>query len=216
MKNGSKKILGLSVFALAAFVLWTVLVCTFDIRKIGPMGSSVGFATLNGFFSELIGANMLLYNITDWLGLVPIAVALGFAILGLCQWIKRKSIFRVDRSIIALGIFYIAVFLAYVLFEILAINYRPVLIDGCLEVSYPSSTTLLVLCVIPTALMQLCERIKNIMLKRSVLSVGILFIGFTVLARVISGVHWISDIIGGALLGMGLVLMYAAFAYNER
>jgi undecaprenyl-diphosphatase len=216
MKKGSKKILGLSVSALAAFVLWTVLVCTFDVGEIGPRGSSVGFATLNGFLSELIGTNMLLYNITDWFGIVPIAVAFGFAILGLCQWIKRKSIFLVDRSIIALGVFYIAVFAAYVLFEILAINYRPVLIDGCLEASYPSSTTLLVLCIIPTALMQLCRRIKNITLKRSVLSIGMLFVGFTVIGRVISGVHWISDIIGGALLAVGLVLMYAVFANDEK
>jgi undecaprenyl-diphosphatase len=206
-----KKYLCISISSLLAFVMWTLLVCFVDVRAIGPNGSSVGFAALNGFVHEKIGTNMYLYNITDWLGLVPIGVALGFAILGLIQLIKRKSLLRVDRSILALGVFYIIVVAVYLFFESVIINYRPVLIEGCLEASYPSSTTMLVTCVMPSAAMQAKERIKNKALRQGVIIVIIAFIAFMVVGRLLSGVHWITDIIGGALFSLGVVMAYKSF-----
>ena len=197
---------GVSLFAV--FVLWTVLVCFVDVRAIGPQESSVGFATLNGYIHDLTGVNMRLYVITDWLGLVPIGVAFGFAVLGLVQWIKRKSLLKVDRSILTLGGFYIVVMAAYILFEIVVINYRPTLIGGYLEASYPSSTTMLVMCVMPTAMMQFSKRIKNDLFRRCVMFIIIAFIVFMVIGRLVSGVHWITDIIGGALFSAGIVLIY--------
>ena len=151
---------------------------------------------------------MTLYTITDWLGLVPVGFAVGFALLGLIQWMKRKKLLKVDYSILALGGFYIAVLAVYVIFEVLAVNYRPVLINGYLETSYPSSTTMLVMCIMPTSMMQLNARIKNNVLKRCVAFVITAFIAFMVIARLISGVHWFTDIVGGALLSAGLVMMY--------
>ena len=148
--------------------------------------------------------------ITDWLGLVPLVFVMGFALLGLIQWIKRKHLFKVDYNILILGGFYIVVMAVYVLFEMLAVNYRPVLINGYLEASYPSSTTMLVMCVMPTAIMQFNARIKNNVLKRCVASAIIAFIVFMVIGRLVSGVHWFTDIIGGALLSAGLVMMYRA------
>ena len=192
----------------AVFVLWTVLVCFVDVRAIGPQESSVGFATLNGYIHDLTGVNMRLYVITDWLGLVPIGVAFGFAVLGLVQWIKRKSLLKVDRSILTLGGFYIVVMAAYILFEIVVINYRPTLIGGYLEASYPSSTTMLVMCVMPTAMMQFSKRIKNDLFRRCVMFIIIAFIAFMVIGRLVSGVHWITDIIGGALFSTSIVLIY--------
>ena len=208
MEKKNKKRLVLGAGLVVVFVLWTVLVCFVDVRTIGPEGSSVGFATLNGFVHELTGVNWLLYTVTDWLGLVPIAVALGFAILGLVQLIKRKSLWKVDHSILALGVFYIVVMAAYVFFEMVVINYRPTLIDGYLEASYPSSTTMLVMCVMPTAAMQLNARIKNTVFRRCVIITIIVFIAFMVIGRFLSGVHWITDIIGGALFSAGVVTTY--------
>ena len=208
MEKKNKKRLVFGASLVAVFVFWTVLVRFVDVRAIGPEGSSVGFAALNGFVHELTGVNWLLYTVTDWLGLVPIAVALGFAILGLAQLIKRKSLRRVDRSILSLGVFYILVIAAYVFFEIVVINYRPTLIGGYLEASYPSSTTMLAMCVMPTAAMQLNLRIKNTVLRRCAIITVVAFTGFMVIGRLISGVHWITDIIGGALLSTGLVMIY--------
>jgi len=210
MEKIRKKMLFMGAVFLGAFVLWTVLVSYVDVRAIGQNASSVGFATLNGYVHNLTGVNMLLYTITDWLGLVPIGVAFGFAVLGLVQWVGRKSLFKVDRSILALGGFYIIVLAMYIFFEIVVINYRPVLIDGYLEASYPSSTTMLVMCVMPTAMMQLHARIKSDVFRRCVLISIAAFTAFMVIGRLASGVHWITDIIGGALVSAGLVITYAS------
>ena len=208
MKKKNRKGLIVGIGLLVAFVLWTVAVKLIDVQPIGPEGSVVGFATVNRFVHELTGANMSLYNITDWLGLVPLGFVMGFGTLGLIQWIKRKHILKVDYSILVLGGFYIVVMAVYVLFEILALNYRPVLINGILEASYPSSTTMLVMCVMPTAIMQFNERIRNSVLRRSVTVIIAAFIIFMVIGRLVSGVHWFTDIVGGALLSAGLVVLY--------
>ena len=210
MKRTGKKRIFVGVSFLAAFVLWTVLVSFVDVRAIGPNGSSVGFAVLNGYVHERIGVNIPLYTITDWLGFVPIGVAFGFAMLGLAQWIKRKSLLKVDRSLLALGGFYMVVLAAYIFFEIVVINYRPTLIDGYLEASYPSSTTMLVMCVMPPAMIQLRTRIKNRAFRRCVMISIAVFIVFMVIGRLLSGVHWLTDIIGGTLVSTGLVITYAS------
>ena len=207
-----KKKLRIAIALLASFALWTALVSLADVQAIGPEGSVVGFATLNGSVHKLTGVNWLLYTVTDWLGLVPVAVALGFAVLGLAQLISRKSLWRVDRSILALGIFYVVVVVAYLFFEAVVINYRPVLIDGRLEASYPSSTTLLVMCVMPTAAIQLNAHIKNNLLRRIATISIVAFTAFMVMGRLVSGVHWVTDIVGGALLSAGLVEGYRAFS----
>lgn len=208
MKERNPKKIFITVSLLALFVLWTIAISHVDVQAIGPKGSTVGFATFNGFFHELTGVHMLIYTITDWLGLVPLCFALGFAFLGLVQLIKRKSLLKVDYSILVLGGFYIIVIAAYVLFEIFIINYRPVLIEGYLEASYPSSTTMLVMCVMPTAIMQLNSRIRNKGLRKTIACAIVVFTLFMVVGRLISGVHWFTDIIGGALLSTGLVMLY--------
>jgi undecaprenyl-diphosphatase len=203
-----KVCLWLGVGFLAVFVLWTVLVSFVDVRAIGPQESSVGFAVLNSFVHEWIGVNMFLYTLTDWLGLVPIAFAIAFAVIGLIQWIKRKKLLKVDGSILALGVFYLAVLAVYLFFEFVEINSRPVLINGVLETSYPSSTTMLASCIIPTTILQVHERIPRKGVKWSLTGVLSAFTVFMVVGRVLSGVHWITDIIGGLLFSVGIVALY--------
>ena len=203
-----RKNLLFGVLILFAFAVWTAAVRLFDIQAIGPLGSRVGFGTVNGFVHEITGVHMGLYALTDWLGLIPFAFAAGFAALGLVQWIKRKSIRKVDRNILALGGFYAAVIAVYALFEVFVVNYRPVLINGVLEASYPSSTTMLAICVMTTAAMQLKERMKNAFLRRCAVHVIYAFTAFMVIARLISGVHWLTDIVGGILASAGLVMIY--------
>ena len=215
MKKENQRNFCIATCMLFAFFLWTATIQFIDVQTIGPQGSSVGFATINGFVHNLTGVHMSLYTITDWLGLVPLAFVMGFALLGLVQWIKRKYLLKVDYSILVLGGFYIVVMAVYMLFEVFAVNYRPVLIGGILEASYPSSTTMLVMCVMPTAVMQFNARIKNNILKRFVASAITVFVVFMVIGRLLSGVHWFTDIIGGALLSAGLVLMYRAIIRLE-
>ena len=195
---------------LSAFAAWTAALRFADVQAIGPNGSAVGLATLNGFFHNLTGVHMSLYVITDWLGLIPLGTAVGFAVLGLAQWIRRKNILRVDHSILTLGGFYLLVLAAVLFFEDYHVNYRPVLINGFLEVSFPSSTTLLVMCVMPTAAMQAKARIRHAVCRRWVLFAIAAFTVFMVAGRTVCGVHWLTDIIGGALLSGGLVGLYGA------
>ena len=210
MKNERRRLLIRAAGFLAGFVLWTFLVVHVDVKPIGPLGSMVGFAKLNGFVHSLTGVNMGLYTLTDWLGLIPLGTAAGFALLGLTQWLRRKHLLNVDFSILVLGGFYLVTAALFLFFEVRVINYRPVLIDGIPEASYPSSTTLLTLCVMPTAMLQLHRRIRNRTKRRWILGLIAAFTGFMVMGRLLSGVHWVTDIIGGILLSAGLVTVYYA------
>lgn len=210
MKKTKGKLFGIVGILLAAFALWTLAVQHIDVQAIGPNGSSVGFAALNGWVHDLTGVHMGLYVLTDWLGLVPMGFVLGFAVLGLVQWMRRRKLFRVDHDILLLGGFYLLVLILYLVFETVAVNARPVLIDGRLEASYPSSTTMLVLCVMPTAMMQLRARIRNTKVRTIVLTILAVFTACMVVGRLIAGVHWFTDIIGGVLLSAGLVALYDA------
>lgn len=210
MKIKEIKFLLRSCTFIIAFFLWTVLIQISDVQYIGVNGTRIGFATLNKWFHSLTGVNMLLYTITDWLGLVPIFVCMFFGLLGFVQLVKRKSFIKVDIDIIVLGIYYVIVILCYLLFEMIPINYRPVLINGFIEASYPSSTTLLVLCVMPTLNYQVNNRLKRQAAKKFISLTTILFSVFMVTCRLISGVHWITDIVGAILLSAGLFYMYIA------
>lgn len=208
MTKETKIGLGMAIGLLAAFGLWTAAVCGVDVQPIGPGGSMVGFATLNGCVHRMTGVHLWLYVVTDWLSLVPVGFVAGFGLLGLGQWISRKHVLKVDYSILVLGGFYLLVLAMYILFETVVINYRPVLIDGRLEASYPSSTTMLVLCVMPTTAMQLRQRMEDGRGKRWAICLINAYTTLMVVGRLVSGVHWCSDIIGGALLSAGLVMLY--------
>ena len=216
MRKDNQKTLYTAICTLAVFALWTIAIQFIGVKAIGPQNSSVGFATLNQFIHNLTGVNMSLYTITDWLGLVPLGFAMGFALLGFIQWIKRKQILTVDYSILVLGGFYVLVIAMYTFFEMFVVNYRPILINGILEASYPSSTTMLVMCIMPTAIMQFNNRIKNETLKKLISVSIIFFILFMVIGRILSGVHWITDIIGGALFSAGIVFMYYAYLQHSN
>ena len=201
---------------LILFLLWTAAVKLLGVRAIGPLGSSVGFAPLNRLVHGWTGFNRELYTLTDWLGLVPIGVCVCFGLLGLSQLVGRKSLRQVDGDLLLLGGFYGAVMACFLLFEVFPVNYRPVLIEGRLEASYPSSTTLLVMCVMPTAWMQLNRRIGSNALRRLAAIVIWGFTAFMVAGRILSGVHWITDIIGGVILSAALVTAYGAVLRSEN
>lgn len=212
MKETKRKELLAGIILLVAFVLWTVLIRNIDVQNAGSNGTAVGFATINVWFHQLTGVHMLVYKITDWLGLVPIIICMCFGVLGLVQLIKRRSILRVDPDILLLGIYYVLVIACYLIFEMIPINYRPILINGNLEASYPSSTTLLVLSVMPTLKYQSDRRIANPMTRKSIALFVFAFSLFMVTGRLISGVHWATDIIGSVFLSSGLFMVYRSMA----
>ena len=201
---------GITLFGV--FLMWTIMVRCVDVKPVGQNGTDIGFAGINTWFHGLTGVHMWIYTVTDWLGLVPIAVCMCFGVLGLVQLIKRKSLFKVDRDIIVLGIYYLIVIFAYLFFEMVPINYRPIPIEGIMEASYPSSTTLLVLSVMPTLTYQVRRRVKNKTMQTAIIYAGGLFAALMALGRTVAGVHWLTDIIGSILLSFGLFMLYRFFA----
>lgn len=218
MKKSGKKILNVGLILMASFVIWTALIQQVDVQPVGQNGTDIGFASLNCWFHNLTGVHMAIYTITDWLGLVPLFICMLFGGIGFVQLVKRRSLLKVDFDIIILGVYYVLVIFGYFIFEMIPINYRPILIEGIMEASYPSSTTLLVLSVIPTLNFQVNRRMKNTMMKNvmNVCSIG--FSLFMVIGRTVAGVHWLTDIIGSVILSTGLFLIYKScvILYNER
>lgn len=216
MTNGKKgMITGIALILI--FILWTILIQTVDVQPAGVNGTNIGFAAVNTWFHQLTGVHLWIYTVTDWLGLVPIVICICFGVLGLVQLIRRKSLKKVDADIILLGIYYILVILGYLIFEMIPINYRPILIQGAMEASYPSSTTLLVLSVMPTLKFQIDRRSASDTVKRITTAFVILFSAFMVIGRLVAGVHWLTDIIGAILLSAGLYLVYrSAVAITDR
>ena len=203
-----KKYLAAGIAILGLFFLFTAIILTVDVKPIGPNGSTVGLATINGAFDNSIGYNDFWYELSELAGLIPLAMVAGFAILGVCQMIKRKSLLKVDPEIIVLGIFYVVVLAAYLTFELVEGNYRPVLL-GTLEASYPSSHTMLSICICTTAIFELHELLKT---KKAALIIADVFCGTVALivlvGRILSGVHWITDIVAGILLSASLICFY--------
>ena len=216
MKNKGKFLmLGISG---ALFALLIVLLCCVDVEPVGAAGTSVGLSHLNRFVFELTGVNMVWYNITDWLGLAAIFAAFLFAATGLVQVIKRRSILKVDKEILALGGLYILVIGIYVLFENVIVNYRPIIMPGCSnpEASFPSSHTMLVCVIMGNTIIIIGKYIKKKSLCMVIRGICAAVIAVTVVGRLISGVHWFTDIIGGLLISTFLLVLYFAFVTWEE
>ncbi len=194
------------------FGVFTYFVRNYDLAQIGPAGTSIGFSKFNHFVHETTGVNMLWYEITDYLGYLAIAVAGVFAILGFIQMIKRRSLFKVDREIIALGGLFVVVIGLYVVFEKVVINYRPILMDGSEfpEASYPSSHTMLIVVVIGAAMMLIEHYLSKGTIRTLLSLLGVVIILVTIGGRLYCGVHWLTDIIGGILLSISLLEFYSA------
>ena len=219
MKEKGKRFLFLGSIFIGAFIIWTLLIQKVDVQPLGVNGTNIGFSKINCWFHQLTGVHMEIYIITDWLGLVPIFICMIFGGIGCIQLLKRRSLLKVDYDIIFLGVYYIFVIFGYLIFEMVPINYRPILIEGVMEASYPSSTTLLVLCVVPTLIEQVNRRSEKKVVKKIVNVVVICFSAFMVLGRLISGVHWLTDIVGSIMLSVGLFCVYKAavlLCYKEE
>ena len=199
----------ISISLLFLFVIFTLSVKIIDVKAVGVNNTEIGFATLNVFIHSFLGVNKSWYNITEFLGVVPIIIVLFFAGIGVYQLIKRKSIFKIDRDILMLGVFYIFVAISYLIFEVVVINYRPILVDGVLEASYPSSHTILAICIIGTAIIQANERIHKNKIKNYVDFILAMIMILIVVGRLLSGVHWFTDIVGGTILSISFVMFYS-------
>lgn len=198
------------------FAAEIVLLKRYDVAAIGAGGTDVGFSTINMKVHELTGVHTEWYEITNYIGYLAIAVCLVFALVGLVQLIKRRSLIAVDREILALGGMFVLDILAYVLFEKFIVNYRPVYMDGSFEpeASFPSSHTLLGLTVMIATAMIIGKYVKSKGLASLIRVVCVVIALVCVAGRLYSGVHWLTDIVGGVLLSVTFLLLFAAAKGN--
>lgn len=196
-----------SITLLILSVAFTLLVKNIDVKAIGPNESLVGFADINKLFHNLIGSNMAIYKITEIIGLIPLLIAFIYVIIGIKQLITRKSLLKVDKEIYLLGLFYILVLGVYIFFEKVVINYRPVLIDNILEPSYPSSHTLMSICICISSIMINKKLFRNNLADiENIISIIVMVL--IIVGRIISGVHWFTDILGGIIISSTLVVLF--------
>ena len=191
-------------------IIFTILVSTVDVQPSGISGTNLGFSTINHSVFDSIGTNDAIYLATEILGYIFIIPAAFFAVLGIIQLIKRKNFKKVDLHFYALLGLYIAVAATYVFFELVAVNYRPILIDGKAEASYPSSHTMLAITVLLSSFLMICRLVKNRTIKFVALGVTVVCSVAMAILRLYSGVHWATDIIGGILISVSLVLIFNA------
>ena len=216
-KNNLIKI---TIICLIISIIYTILVKVVDVASIGPYGSRVGFSSINSSFRDLVGYNKTWYTITKYLGLLPFLLVAFFGLIGAKQLYERRDILQVDKRILLLGCFYVLLGIVYVFFEKVVINYRPFLQEGVLEASYPSSHTMLAICICTTAVYAAKFYIKN----KKVLKIFDLFcfilMLLLVVGRTLSGVHWITDIVGGIIISTTLVFVYLTavklFDHNKK
>jgi len=195
------------------FLIFTILVVTIDVQPIGAGATPVGFATFNSYVHAFFGEIPFFYVLTQLFGILAIAVAGFFALLGLIQLIKRRSLMKVDSYIIALGITYIVVIALYVLFEKLALNYRPVMTKEGAEASYPSTHTMLILTVLGTARYAIRFLIKNKKIEKTLEIICLVIMLLTVIGRLICGIHWCTDIIASLFISTAIVSCYSRVIY---
>ena len=210
-KNG---IVRTSLLALL-FIMFTLAVINVDVQKIGPEGSEVGFAFINGPVHDALPVNDLFYKLTTFLGYLALLAVLGYGAVGVWQLMKRRSLKKVDSQLISLGIFFVLVIFCYVLFEKLVINYRPVILDEGLEASYPSSHTLLALCVFGAMMVPYPKLFGEKQLSLVRAAAGALVV-LSVVGRLLSGVHWLTDIVGAVLLSAALLSGYVSMLQIGR
>ena len=208
MKAKSKLITG--VVFLLLFIGLIVMIKTVDVAAIGPEGTKVGFSGINKDIHEATGVNMTWYNITRYLGYGTLLLAGVFALMGLVQLVQRKSLLKVDRTILTLGGLYVVVLGLYVAFDKIAINYRPVILEGetSVEPSFPSSHTMLACVVLGSTALVVGQYIKNRTLAMTLQVLAWIICAVLVLGRLLSGVHWFTDIIGGVLISVALLFLF--------
>ena len=217
MKRVPKESLRTALLMTFAAVLATILVAVVDVQPVGVEGTKLGFATINTDFFARHGQNETFYKLSKYAGYICFATAAGFAVFFMIQLIQRKSLSKVDRNLSVLILLYILTASLYLLFDkVLIINYRPVIRDKGLESSFPSTHVMIAWVVMVSAVDQWNIYIKNENLKIAAIACSLLVMLVVIVARMFSGVHWLTDILGGILIGDMLIAWYRYAAGKKK
>lgn len=219
MKKNNIIYFSITAFLIISFVVFTLIVKTVDVAIVGPAGSSVGLSHLNAKIFNAVGTSSVMDKLTDICLVLSIIVAFSIVCIGVVQLAKRKSLFKVDKSILWLVLVYILMALTYIFFEFVVINFRPILANGQIEPSYPSSHTLIVCCIMVSSIFVMNNLFTNKILKYGYLAGATTITIFNAVGRLLSGMHWFTDIIGAILLSAVIIMLYVSiisYLNNKR
>ena len=208
MKKSNLKNIIITSSLFVLFLIFTILTKFINVAAIGPENSRIGFAELNNSINKGINANDIWDKLGDIFMLIALALAAFYVVIGIIQLVKRKKLFKVDKEILVLAIIYSMLAIIFVFFEIVVINYRPILVDGALEASYPSTHTLIVCTIMPISIILAHKYLQNKYLKLITDIFAIISILFSAVSRLLSGMHWFTDVIGAILISAVLVMTY--------
>jgi undecaprenyl-diphosphatase len=213
IKQSKSTALFASILLLISSVVFTIAVAFLDVETNPEGGHNIGLSTINLAFHKSFPYNELLHNISEYAGYIPVLFALFFAVMGAGQALKHKSFKKVDNVLYFMAAYYVLVGFVYLIFEKLCINVRPVMLDGEWEASYPSSHTLFAITLCASTI--LANDLFFAKAKwRKIMNIAAYILMFAVpVMRLFSGVHWLSDIVGGVIISTALVsfLNYAFF-----
>ncbi|MBE5829388.1 MAG: phosphatase PAP2 family protein [Butyrivibrio sp.] len=211
--NSTKRDFKRPLVMLVVTILFSVLTFVVDRKPIGYDGTTVGFSSINGLFAGSFGYNPVMDTLSDIAMYLSFLVVAAFAFIGVMQLIRGKSLSKVDKVIIGLGILYVVVAVLYVAFDKIPINYRPILQPGEteLETSFPSTHTLVICTVLGSGIVAAKRLFKNEMTVRVLKIAFIAIMAIGVCARLFAGVHWLTDIVAGLLFSVTLVSLYTAW-----
>ena len=212
-----KTILPTIIFA-ALFVFVLAAGSLIDVKPAGPDETRIGLSTINLAIENLIcptaptlsGGNLIWYYLSEVTGVIALLVAALFAALGVLELVQRKSVVKVDKEILALGALYILTMIFYALFEVIVINYRPVIMpdETAVEASFPSSHTMLAIVIFGSAVPMFYRYIRSERLQKILHIACLILLAVTICARLLSGVHWLTDILAGSFLALALLSLF--------
>ena len=209
MNNSIKKLKLATIISFIIFVVYTLAIKFVLVAPIGPNDTNVGLAPLNKAVDDMLGLNMTIDKFTDIFLYAAILLAFCLGLYALRQAIEGKSLMKIDKGVFWTLLFYVMVIVVYCMFELIKINYRPVIIEGELEYSYPSSHTMIILCILVPMMFQTSRLLKNKTMIIIAKIVCIIMMFLTVGGRILSGMHWFTDIVGGILISVCLIFVYA-------
>lgn len=188
-------------------LIFTILVSFVDVKIFNVTNTKIGLYSLNKIFLvNSINSNYI-NIISNGIFLICLLVIILMLLLITFEYFKTK---KINKNNLNFFIHFLIMVLIWIIFDkILIINYRPILINGNIEGSYPSTHVM----VSTFVLLFLSDQLKKIFKNDKIfyiISIGLIIIQS--ISRILLTMHWFTDIIGGLLIGC---LLFFTFLRGE-
>ena len=144
--------------------------------------------------------------ISDIILITSLVTFAVFAVLGFFQWIKRKSLKKVDKELLWAILPLSLMAATYVIFEkFIILNVRP---NGSGEPSFPSTHTMVAATIFFITAIILPKYIKSRAARITLDLMMLIFIILVSIGRVLANMHWVSDVCAGLVFAAIFATIY--------